>query len=303
MSVSRVTDSPSAHGTERADPRGGDRARAAAGLVVLALGLALNSLLGPFVTGVVDYPLSQTLLHQAVGLDAVTLLVVAPLALAAGVLVRRGHGMGPVLGTVAGTYTVYMFVQFVIGPDYLYYPGALALHLALFVLGWWVTWRTWTLGDAAALPTLSARARRVHAVVLFLMAAFVVLRYVPGLLGAFAGEPLTAEQAQDPAMFWTIFLMDLGVFVPVAIGAGVGLLRGQARAQRVLYVAVGWFVLVTLAVTAMAGVMLAGGDPFATVGQTALFAGTAVVVVCYAVVLFGPVLFGPAVARPGRRAR
>ena len=43
-----------------------------AGLIALGAGLAVNSLHGPFVFGIVDYPLSETLRNQTIGLDAVS---------------------------------------------------------------------------------------------------------------------------------------------------------------------------------------------------------------------------------------
>jgi hypothetical protein len=66
----------------RAMPGATSRAQAplAAGLVGIALGLAAVALLGPLATGLVSYRVSETLRDQTIGLDAVSLFVVAPLS-------------------------------------------------------------------------------------------------------------------------------------------------------------------------------------------------------------------------------
>jgi hypothetical protein len=88
----------------------------AAGLLMIAAGLAVVALLGPLAFEVIDYRVTETLRNQTIGLDAVSLFVVAPLALLAVVLVVRGHVAGPALALGIGAYTSYMFVQYILGP-------------------------------------------------------------------------------------------------------------------------------------------------------------------------------------------
>lgn len=258
------------------------------GLITLAVGLAANSIVGPLWLDLVDYPLTETLRNQTVGLDAVTLFVVAPTALAASSLIRRGHPVGPILAVVAGTYTAYMFLQFVVGPDYDHYPGTLPLQLGLFVLGWTTGWSGWRAAAHADLPPMSRRTRTRHAIVAASLAGFVVLRYLPGVAAALNSESIPEESLGDPAMFWSILLMDVGIFVPLVAATAIALRRGSAAGLRGLYAAVGWFVLVTLAVLTMAIVMVANHDPNGAGAQVAVFALTAVAVLTYAVRLFHP---------------
>ena len=49
------------------------------GLMAIGVGLATVAVLGPLAAGVVDYHVTETLRNQTIGLDAVSLLVVAPL--------------------------------------------------------------------------------------------------------------------------------------------------------------------------------------------------------------------------------
>lgn len=119
----------------------------AVGLVVIGVGLVAVALLGPLATGTVDYRVTETLRSQTIGLDAVSLFVVAPLCLVAAVLTVRGHVAGAALALAIGTYTVYMFVQYVVGPDYAHLPGnnerMFPLALVLFGAGWFVTVGAW----------------------------------------------------------------------------------------------------------------------------------------------------------------
>lgn len=90
--------------------------------------------------GVVDYHVTETLRNQLTGLDAVSVLVVAPLAIVTALLVWRDHVAGPPLALGIGAYASYMFVQYILGPEYERLPGdnelLFPLYLFLFALGW-----------------------------------------------------------------------------------------------------------------------------------------------------------------------
>jgi hypothetical protein len=261
-----------------------------AGLIALGIGLAVNSLMGPFGFGAVDYPLSETLHNQTIGLDAVSLLLVTPVSLAVGILARRGHRAAPYVAVSIGAYTAYMFVQYIVGPSYLSYPRILPLQLSLFVLGWAVAFRAWYISRSTEPLLTPGRLSRRHAIALFAFAGFVILRYAPALGGVVAGDPIPPDAVGDPAMFWTIVLMDLGIFVPLSLAAGVGLHRGRMWAPGALYAAAGWFLLVTTAVAAMAITMLVNDDPHAAAGQVVMFAVTELLVIAYVTVLYRPLL-------------
>jgi hypothetical protein len=79
-----------------------------AALLALGAGVAALSLLGPLMSAVIDYRITDLVLSQLVGLDAVSLALVAPLAALAGVLTLRGHALGPVLALGPATYVAYL---------------------------------------------------------------------------------------------------------------------------------------------------------------------------------------------------
>jgi hypothetical protein len=262
-----------------------------AALVVTALALAVNSALGPLLTGTVSYPFSETIVNQTVGLDAVSLVVVAPWCLLAALALVVGHRAAPALALAPAAYTAYMFVQWVVGPAYLSYRPVVLFHLGVFVLsGWLLSW-SWRRLRSAPLPAMTPARRRRAAWGLAGLAAFVVFRYVPLVAGALSGGPLPAEAAADPAMYWTIVWLDLGVVVPATVATAAGLRRGREWAERAAYGVVGWFVLVPVSVVAMSVAMLAAGDPHASVATLAVLGTAAVLFAVFAAWLYRP-LFG-----------
>jgi hypothetical protein len=262
----------------------------AVGLLALGALLVGNTLLGPLVTGAITYPFSETVLNETLGLEAVSLIVVAPLSAVAGVLALRGRPLGAVLALGPTSYTAYMFVQYVAGPGYLTYASSLLLHVALFSLASALFIRAWTLASPAALPTMSQKADRRWAVVLLGMSAFVISRWIEALAKMADGAPLADAYLQDPGMYWSIFLLDLGIIVPSLVVSGLALWHGREWAHTALYALVGWFLLVPPSVTAMAITKIIKGDPHANPADTVVLGVTTLVFVAVAIVLYRPLL-------------
>jgi hypothetical protein len=271
------------------------------GLIALAAGLAANSLMGPLIGDMIRYPLSDTLLNQTIGLEAVSLGLVAPLAIAAGILALRGHRAGPVLAFGPTLYVVYMFVQYVVGPEYLYYPGILPFHLGLFTLGGGLALGAWAAVGRETVPALSRRTEQRYGVLLLGLAAFVVFKWLPALSAALAGQSIPAESIEDPSMHWSIVLLDLGIVVPATIAAAVALFRRAAWARKAMYAVVGWFALVPPSVAAMGITMEINDDPHAAVGQTVILVLATVVFAAFSVWLYRPLFGRQAFTRADRR--
>jgi hypothetical protein len=288
--MARVTPLETARG-ERPATCSPDRVLAA-GLVLLACALVLVALLGPLVAGALRYPVSETLESQAIGLDAVSLLVVAPLAVAAAWWARRGREAGAALALGIGAYTSYMALQYVVGPEYAARAGnserAFPLFLALFVLGWAVALRAWSRVGEAGAP-----ARRDLVLARFALPALAFLafvRYVPALVDAAADPPQDAGYLAGPTFFWTIALLDLGVFLPATVAACWGLVRGARWSRRALYLVAGWFGLVGPAVAAMAVAMDVRDDPTASLGGTVVMTVLGAAFAALALVVFRPLV-------------
>ena len=162
-------------------------------LSALAAGLAAVALLGPLVTGVVDYRVTETLRNQTIGLDAVSLFFVAPLALLSALLIRRAHVAGLAIALGIGSYTAYMFLQYAVGPDYAHLPGnnerLFPLVLFLFAAGWIVVLAAWSTIDVARLPDSARRDRLIGRFLLPVLALVAFSRYVPQLMDWMSSSP------------------------------------------------------------------------------------------------------------------
>jgi ABC-type multidrug transport system fused ATPase/permease subunit len=264
-------------------------------LSVVSLGLAALSLLGPLVTGAIDYRISDdVILSQLLGLDAVSLAIVAPLAAVAAALALRASPVWPLLAMGPALYVAYMVPQYVLGPDYVNREGNneafFPLFLVLLVLALGIAISAWRAMDFNRIAT-SARAERLLARVLLPVAACLVFsRYVPLLADTMSPEPSNAEYLAGPTFLWTITLLDLGFALPATVAAIVGFRRGASWAHRALYSMVGWFSLVGLAVAAMAIAMYARDDPGSSLRAAIFMALLGLALTAIAVGLGGPIL-------------
>lgn len=195
----------------------------------------------------------------------------------------RGRPAGVVLALGPAVYTAYMFAQYIAGPAYQYYPRVLTFHLALFVLAGSIGTSAWSATKTVRLPMLPHRQARRHAIVLVLLAAFVVSRYVPALIDSWNDRRLAGEHVREPAMYWSVVLLDLGVVVPVTVAAAGALWRSARDATKLLYGVVGCFALVPPSVAAMGITEIVNSDPEASVSRTVCLGLAALVFALYAV--------------------
>ena len=279
--------SSSDHTTHPGGPASGASHRAfAGGLFALAAVLMVNTALGPLGTEIIQYPITGTLLNQTVGLEAVTVSLVVPLTLIAGVLSLRGHDVAPFLGFGPAAYSAYMFVQYVLGPEYDRYSSTVLFQTVIFALSGALAVWAWALASRQSLPHLTDRRRRVYDVILLVLGAFIITRYLPVVLGG----ALPSEFAEARTFFWSIFLLDLGVVVPATLVAALGLLRNTRLAHPALYALMGWYALVPPSVAAMSATMVVNDDPNAVPGQAIMFGVVAIIFASLAVWIFLPLL-------------
>lgn len=279
-------------------------------LLLFALGpaVAAASLLGPLGFGVIHYHVGDDVVNQVVGGDAIALALVAPAALAAGVLVWRGHPAGPLIALAPAGFSVYVYTQLAVAGEFASRPGNserfFPLFLTVFLLGSAAFVLAWQATDTAAPPDPSPAMRQASAAVLWLVALFLTLGlHLRGLLDVIGGPPYAVEYTQSPAVFWIVKWMDLGIVVPVAIVTAVGVTRRRRWATRLMYAVVGWGALLGSAVAAMGVVMVAHDDPAASTAGTAVFVGLAVALLALIGWLLGPVFTAPTTGTPQVRRR
>lgn len=259
-------------------------------LIGLGSGLGLNALLGPLAADVIRYRFSETLVLQGIGLDLISLALVAPLCMVLGGALLRGRRRAALPALAVSSYGAYMSIQYVIGPEYLELAGNnerfFAFHLSLFVLSLLTAVRSWTVARGVAVDSGERTDRRWGALLLGL-SALLVLRYLPAILDLAAGTPAVAEYRENPTSFFLIAFMDLGIVAPAAAAAGLGLRRGRDWARTALFGIVGWFGLVGPAVASMAVTMWRAGDPAGSVGAAAAFTAGGAVLLALALRLHG----------------
>lgn len=258
------------------------------GLLLLAAGLAANTFLGPLFAGLIGYPFTETVYNETLGLEAVSLVLVAPLAALAGMLALRGHRRAPILAIGPAGYAAYMLVQYVVGPQYPTYQPSIALHMGLLILSLILLARAWSSADDGALPGVS----RGWAIAAFGLAGFVLSRWMGVFSGMFTAEPVPAA-APDITMYWSIFLLDIGVVTPAALAAGIGLLIGSQWARKALFGVIGWFALVPPSVAAMSIVKLLRDDPKGSTGDTIVFVVVTLIFWSLAIWLFRRLFLSP----------
>lgn len=263
---------------------------------LLGLGVAANSVLGPLALEVIEYRFSPSLINQGIGLDAVALFAVFPVAMLAGLLMWRARHAGLVLAFVPATFAAYMLPQYVVGPEYLRIAGNneqfFPFHLAMFVLSLGVMLFAWNAIEDERLRPHSRQSDRMRAMVLFAVGAFILFgRWLPALVELVQGAPSIVDFRENPTSFLLIGVLDLGIVLPASLVAGIGLLRGARWARKAAYAVIAWFALVPASVAAMAVTMQVNGDPNADTNTMWVFAVAAVAFTAGAAWLFRP-LFG-----------
>lgn len=261
-------------------------------LVLLAAGLVANALLGPLALGVIEYHYGETLTNQGIGLDAVAIGLVAPLALFAAWLVMRERLAGPIVAFIPGVFTAYMAPQYVIGPDYHNLPGNneqfFLLHLGLFLVGTSVLLLAWQHVDRMHLLPDTRTSDRRRAWILLGAAAFVVLRWAPLLPGMIVGTPDGVAWVDNPTAFMLIAMLDLAIVVPATVTAAFGLWSGAIWGRSASYAMIGFYAVVPLSVAAMSVAMVVNGDPAASMSGTLGFLLVALVSGLAALLLYHP---------------
>lgn len=261
--------------------------------MLLGIGVAANSALGPFMLEIIEYRFSTSLINQGIGLDAVALFAVFPVAILASVLMWRARHVGLVLAFVPSTFAAYMLPQYMIGPEYLRLSGNneqfFPFHVALFVLAVGVFLFAWNAIEDERLRPHSRSSDRMRAMVLVAVAGFIFVgRWLPALIELVRGTPGLADFRENPTSFLLIGWLDLGIVVPAAITAAVGLLRGVRWARKAAYGVIAWFALVPASIAAMAITMVVNGDANADTGTMWVFTVAGAVFTIGAAALFTP---------------
>ena len=273
-------------------------------LALLAAGLVANALVGPLLLDSIHYHGTDLLRDRFAGADAIGVVLAAPMAAMSAAFLARRRPAGPVIALAPATFTAHVMAVRVFAPDY---TGALGnnqymapAQLALFVLAVVVGVGAWHSIGATRLAPNVRSADRTRAYVMIAIAVVAgVGGWLPGLLSALHSPPTAAGYLAAPTMFWSDGLLTVGLLVPGAVAAAIGLRRNAEWGRKASYAVIGWSALVPAA----GGVGLLVARMNDRAGASTATAAAAVVIGAWlfllAMVLYRPVLndLPPALAR------
>jgi hypothetical protein len=281
----------------------GDRGLA---VLLFALGavVAATAVLGPFVLDVLHYRTSASGLDQIRGTDLTALALVYPLCLWVGLQAWRGHPAAPVLALAPAVFTVYIWIQLLLGSEF-GQPGNVEwfspLLLGAVGLGIAVAVRATRLLRSQPPLRWSRRLERSTGVLLLVVVGFVVVGiHLTSLVDALSDHPVGDGVLTTPHAFWVVKAMDLALVAPASLLMGLGLLRGRSWARSPAAAVLGGYALLAWSVAAMAWSMVFGDAVDASPSQAVAATALAIAVTGYTVVLYRPLVEGrPSTAAPG----
>jgi hypothetical protein len=241
---------------------------------------------------VLHYRTSASGLDQIRGTDLTALTLVTPLCIWVGVHAWRGHPAAPVLALAPAVFTVYIWIQLLLGSEF-GQPGNVEWFTPLLLgtvgLGIAVAVRATRLLRSQPPLRWNRRLERSTGVLLLLVVGFVVVGiHLTSLADALSDRPVGDGVLTTPNAFWVVKAMDLGLVAPVSLLMGIGLLRGRSWARSPAAAVLGGYALLGWSVAAMAWSMVLGGAVDASPGQAVGATALAVTVSGYAGVLYRP---------------
>lgn len=236
------------------------------GSIALGTGIAMSVVLGPLVAKVISFRTSPHLENQFVGGEIVSLAVVAPTAIAAGILWLRVHRLAPALALGPALYAVYTYTSVVLGQEYTRYGGNVEkffpLYAGLVAGGAAIVAVAWSRLGETEVPAPRDGLRRTVAGVFLGLGSFFALAWAQQIRLVVTGHPAT-EYLEGPTLFWVIKLLDYGFMIPLLLATGIGLI---IRHPVAIKAASGLSVFATCLTGSIAGMAIAmevKGDPSA----------------------------------------
>ena len=236
------------------------------GAIALGTGIAVSAVMGPLVLKVIKFRTSENLENQWIGGEMVSLAVVAPVAVAAGVLWLRDHRLAPALALGPALYAVYTYTTAAIGQEFARYPGNVErffpLYAGLVAGGAALAAFAWSRLGQHDVPEPPAGLRRSLAGIFLGIGGLVALAWAQQIRLALTGTP-SAEYQEGPTLFWLIKFLDFGFLIPLLLATGVGLLLRHPAAIKASYGLATFAACLAGSVAGMGIVMQVKGDPSA----------------------------------------
>lgn len=242
--------------------------------IMLGAGIGIAAAIGPLGAHLINFRTSAHIENQFIGGEVASLGLVAPAAVAGGMLTARGHRLGPVLSMGPAMYAVYTYTTAIVGQEYARYPGNVEkffpLYAALVAGGAITALRSWNQIDPLSLPVPSERLRKGLAGAFLSLGSFFALAWAAQIVSVLTGHQ-SDEYREGPTLFWTIKLLDYGFFIPLLMATGVGLIRRDPQATKAAYGLAPFATCMIVSIGGMGVAMELKGDPSANLGMLAIF--------------------------------
>ena len=263
-----------------------ERAFVGAVAVAAALSLAYLAVQGPLVRGVIAYKTAPGIVGQLMGQDAVNLFLMAPLLLAAGVLLLLRKPLAKHLLVATPLFLIYYVLSYTIGWEWSSpaYTGNSErwFFLHLFVL---IAALIILLYALAVFPKNIENRFKKGGLAVYSAAFVLFLLVFAGMWAKEVREVIATGTSRGydiaPAAFWLVRVFDLGFSIPLGLISVYLLWARPEKAYPVVCLFYGFFFTQIAAVLAMGWAMFLTNDP------TFLWRDLAVFHVLAAVIAFG----------------
>ena len=241
-----------------------------------ALVVAAVALLGPLGLGAIQYRTSQSGIWQAMGVDAVNLLVMVPALVIGGLLLVLRRDGAKYFLILAPVTLFSLALEAGVGQEWSLHSGNVERYAWLFIVEIVVALvllvGTLPLFSEADVPKFGRKGLRIYvAFVTLLLVLFTVMWLSELIEVSTTGNTASGSYANAPVAFWTVRFMDLGITIPLGFLGMYLLLTRPEKAYSLVLLFFGFFVTMGTAVTAMGFVMVANHDPEAQAGAIVIF--------------------------------
>ncbi len=241
-----------------------------------ALVVATLAVLGPLGLRVIQYRTSQSGIWQAMGVDAVNLIVMVPVLVIGGVLLllrREGAKFFLILAPV----TLFsLALEAGVGQEWNQYAGNIEqyawLYIVEIVIALILLVGTLPLFSERDVPRFKTRGLRIYVAFVTLLLVLFTIMWLGELYEvSTTGNTASGSYGNAPVAFWTVRFLDLGVTIPLGFLGMYLLLTRPEKAYALVLLFFGFFVTMGTSVTAMGLVMFLNHDPEAQAGALLIF--------------------------------
>lgn len=258
--------------------------------IVLGVTVGITAIIGPLWLKLIDFRLGPNAVNQFVGGEIVSLTLVAPGLVFAGVLWLKSNPLAPALVMGLALYTSYTYTTAVLGQEYSQYDGnvenAFLLFTNLVLGGLILTVASWMQFGNLAAGTQAYPAQRMLAWIFIVFGGFFALAWTGQLRDVYSDD-VPSTYVDGPALFWLIKFLDFAICIPGLILTGIGLRRGYRTARKSSFALAVFATCLITAVWAMSVAMQIENDPTASMVFTVLSGLGAIVLWIFTIRLLG----------------